>query len=244
VQSDGLHQLRNNVLLIETKDNSGIIVYSKNEFNFLTNFVLVNKNNPDEREFMDFKEVSLFINKPVKKNLILYRLLTNDEELDPFSSKLGFFIKLHDKIEIVYFDPIFIFKDIQNLDISLPENEFKTKIQQVGYVTKSVQDENIIFEEKFSINMSEDEAKNQNDAELAKSMLEINSNIIFDQKKEKSIQAKQNEPIDENFYSLEKNDKVNSTSGTKKGSGFFSRVKTKNKVDEHKDGSGSLNMFR
>ncbi|MBU1115346.1 MAG: hypothetical protein KKE09_09445, partial [Bacteroidetes bacterium] len=163
-------------MLIESYDNNnfGTIIYSENKFDFLTNFTRINRNEPEIHELIDFKEVSAYISKPVKKNLILYRLLTNDENLDPFSTKLGFFVKLKNKIEVVYFDPIFIIKDIDNLRLTIPKSEFKYIIQQVGYRTKALTEDTAIYEESFSIEMSEEEAENQNDSVFAESMLSLN----------------------------------------------------------------------
>ncbi|MCK5458115.1 MAG: hypothetical protein KAI45_13385, partial [Melioribacteraceae bacterium] len=160
-------------MLIETYENNkcGAIVFSKNKFDLLTNFVIVDKTKPDVSKNIDYKEVSKLINKPVKKNLILYRLLTNDPNLDPYSSKISFFLKLKDKIEVVYFDPIFLLKDLEHLNITIPKKEFRFKIQQVGYKTKLIEDETVIYEEHFCNDLSDKEAKDKNDSLIAESML-------------------------------------------------------------------------
>jgi len=160
-------------VLIETYDDnlSGAIVFSKNKFDLLTNFVIVNKADPELSKNLDYKEVSELISKPVKKNLILYRLLTNDPNLDPYSSKISYYLKLEKKIEIVYFDPIFLLKDLEHLKITLPKEKFRFKIQQVGYKTKRIVDDTVIYEEHFCNDLTEKEAEQKNDSIIAKNML-------------------------------------------------------------------------
>ncbi len=249
-------------MLIETYEysKSGTIIFSKNKFDFLTNFVIVDKSEPEVTKNLDFKEVSTYINKPVKKNLILYRLLTNDEDLDPFSSKIGFFIKLENKIEIVYFDPIFILKDLEFLKITLPKDEFLFKIQQVGYRTKTILDESVIYEEHFCIDLSDDEAKNQNDSIFAETMLSLKKNITDSKKEELNVSKldmfknvyPEMSKGESKFYNLEKFENYKSESYPKRETkivevkgdrDFFSRVSHKtSKKEEYK--SNTLKMFR
>ena len=246
-------------MLIETyEDNeSGSIIFSKNKFDFLTNFVIVDKSKPEISKNLDFKEISTFINRPVKKNLILYRLLTNDEDLDPFTSKIGFFVKLKDKIEIVYFDPIFILKDLEYLNISIPKEEFRFKIQQVGYKTKSIVDDSVIYEEHFCIDLSDDEAENQNDSIFAETMLSLKKHNVVATSKQVSQSSldlfknviHDNEEEDSKFYNLEKSENYKNESLPKRETkilevkddrDFFSRVSQKKKEFNN----STLRMFR
>jgi hypothetical protein len=248
-------------VLVESNENKnfGIIIYSENKFDFVTNFTMVNKSEPDVHEHIDFKEVSKFISRPLQKNLILYRLLTNDENLDPFSSKLGYFIKEEKKIEVVYFDPIFVVKDIENLKISIPEDKFRFKIQQVGYRTKSFTHDSAIYEETFSIDLSDIEAKNQNDSIFAETMLSFNVSAIKKNKKSNSkiknetfnnlSSVKEREEKD--FYHLDGSEENKNSSFIKKSNrddkydeegDFFSRVILKNERKEFK--SSTLKMFK
>lgn len=249
-------------MLIETNENKnfGTIIYSENKFDFLTNFTKVDKSEPDVREYVDFKEISEFISRPIKKNLILYRLITNDENLDPFSSKLGYFIKVEDRIEVVFFDPVFIMKDIDNLKLTIPRKDFRFKIQQVGYRTKLVKEESSIYEERFAINMSEIEAENQNDAVFAETMLKITGRIIKKKKKKEleNIKNKLNNAspsslnkIHDKFYHLDGNEKkknstfIGEVRRTNNGEGdFFARVRTKKNDNKEKDSSNKLKMFK
>ncbi len=248
-------------MLIESNENKnyGVIIYSENRFDFVNNFTKVNKSDPNTHENIDFKEVSEFISQPIEKNLILYRLITNDENLDPFSSKLGYFIKVSDRIEVVYFDPVFIIKDIDNLSITIPRDEFKFKIQQVGYKTSSVDGYSSIYEERFSIEMSDVEAKNQNDSLFAKTMLSVKK-ISEKSKNERDKISKhnlfknvvaENEENQIQFYHLDKNQHSRNTTFTERleeekpkseENDFFSRVKLKKDRKEYK--SNTLKMFK
>ncbi|MBU0472925.1 MAG: hypothetical protein KKF62_02045 [Bacteroidetes bacterium] len=248
-------------MLIESYDNNnfGTIIYSENKFDFLTNFTRINRNEPEIHELIDFKEVSAYISKPVKKNLILYRLLTNDENLDPFSTKLGFFVKLKNKIEVVYFDPIFIIKDIDNLRLTIPKSEFKYIIQQVGYRTKALTEDTAIYEESFSIEMSEEEAENQNDSVFAESMLSLNGsakkknlnynseadintfrNIASELNKlDKQFKSQNNEDIKKNKTFNEENIKAEIL---KEENDFFTRVMNNKERKNYKN--NTLKLFK
>jgi hypothetical protein len=246
-------------VLIETYENkSGSLVFSKNKFDFLTNFVHVSKSEPDVTRMLDFKEIGNFINKPVKKNLIVYRLLTNDEDLDPYSSKLGFFLKVKEKVEIVYFDPIFILKDIEHLKITIPMDEFVFKIQQVGFRTDSIIDDTVIFKEHFAIDMSEEEAENQNDSIFAETMLSVtNKNqveLMQDENRKKVFDSiKHTRNISNNkFYNLEKSESSSLNQPPKRETklvevkgdrDFFQRVASKKNRAKEYD-SSTLKMFR
>jgi len=244
-------------MLIELFDhNFGTIIYSENKFDFLNNFTIVNRSEPDVHEHIDFKEVSLYLSKPVKKNIILYRLLTNDENLDPFSSKLGYFLKLQSKIEVVYFDPIFIIKDIENLKLTIPQSEFRFIIQQVGFRTRNLTEDSAIFEESFSIEMNEEEAKNQNDSIFAESMLSLSpKRKVLNKNNEEELNTFKNvatelNNLDKQFYHIDGINNKNTTyieerftRDTKsEENDFFSRVKLKKDRKDYK--SSTLKMFK
>ena len=248
-------------MLIESYENrkDGFIIYSENKFDFITNFTRVRKENPDFREHLDFKEVSEVINSPTKKNLILYRLLTNDENLDPFSTKLGYFIKVENKIEVVYFDPVFIIKDLDNLKITIPKDEFRFKIQQVGYKTKSVSADSMVYEEQFSIEMSYTEAKNQNDSIFAETMLSfdgkktVSHNIVENNSKENIFEniSLEKESNSKNFYHIDRHGNMKNTSYTENNltekikeekNDFFFRVKLRKNRKEYE--STTLKLFK
>ena len=244
-------------MLIETNDkkNVGTIIFSENKFDFVTNFTKINKREPDHHVKIDFKEVSDFISQPIEKSLILYRLITNDENLDPFSSKLGYFIKVIDSIEVVYFDPIFIIKDIENLKFTIPKKEFRFKIQQVGFRTKSIKGETAIYEERFSINMSDIEAQNQNDSLFAETMLSIKGGLNIKKgvrnvdKDNNSFEKVSTEfsKKEKQFYRLDGNDKRKNSTYVKQANreeegSFFARVKLRKEKDEYK--SNTLKMFK
>ena len=248
-------------MLIESNEgkNFGVIIFSENKFDFVTNFTKINKSEPDVLHQIDFTEVSNFISQPIEKNLILYRLITNDEKLDPFSSKLGYFIKVDERIEVVYFDPVFVIKDIENLKITIPRSEFRFKIQQVGYRTKSTKGDSTVYEEQFSIEMSDVEAKNQNDSHFAKTMLSIKGISV---KNKMESKAKNKEDLFEDlvseknlnnskFYHLDRNNTNTNTSyidneskvkNVKEENDFFSRVKIKKERKEYQ--TSTLKMFK
>jgi hypothetical protein len=247
-------------MLLATERKNGFLLFSENKFDFITNFTKVNKTAPYKRDHVDFKQVSNIVNFPEEKNIILYRLLTNDSDLDPFSTKLGIFIKIKNKIEVVYFDPIFIIKDLDTLKITLPEDKFRFKIQQVGYTTQSFTDEEAIFEERFAIDMSLTEAKEQNDSLFAETLLSFKNQTsasfnLTEIGKEKIFKkiSQETESVNKTFYHIDSTGKERNTSyeglieekKTKtKSNDFFTRVKFKNKTDTKETDSTTLKLFR
>jgi hypothetical protein len=56
---------------------------------------------------IDYFEVCKFFRDPTPKNIIAYRCLTSNSELDAYSTKFGYFIIVDDeRLELIYFDPI------------------------------------------------------------------------------------------------------------------------------------------
>ncbi|MFA3783237.1 hypothetical protein ABRY23_09265 [Melioribacteraceae bacterium 4301-Me] len=153
-------------MLLETLDlrTNDILIYSQNKFNFNDNFKIIYKNEKIKRAFpINYLDVCSYVKDPSPKNLIIYRMLTNVDHLDAYSSKYGYFIKINNKMELVYFDPIFAVKDLRHLRFNLDPNYFRFKIQQVGLTSLTKKDNEANFAEVYSFDLKADEAQNQND---------------------------------------------------------------------------------
>ena len=153
-------------MLLETLDlkTKDILVYSQNLFNFNDSFKIIYKNEKIRRpKRISYFDVCDLVKEPAPKNLIIYRLLTNITNLDAYSTKYGYFIKINGKMELIYFDPIFAIKDLRHLRFELNPNHFRFKIQQIGLTSVTQWQSEPDFAEIFKFDLKAVEAQSQND---------------------------------------------------------------------------------
>jgi hypothetical protein len=159
-------------MFLETLDYraNDVLIYSQNKFNFNDNFKIIYKNEKVKRvRNISYFDVCAFVKNPAPKNLIVYRLLTNVNHLDAYSTKYGYFIQINGKAELIYFDPIFAIKDLRHLRFDLDPERFRFKIQQVGLtsLTKkydpSIKPTEADFAEVYAFDLKAIEAQYQND---------------------------------------------------------------------------------
>lgn len=163
---------------LEVKKND-VLIYSQNKFDFKDNFKIIFKNEKIKHpRTIDYFEVCEFIKDPSPKNIIVYRLLTNVSKLDAYSTKYGYFIKVNDNMELIYFDPVFAIKDLRHLKFDLDPDKFRFKIQQVGYTSLTRKDFETNYSEVFSIDLRAVEAQNQNDKIFAEAIYVFDENFI------------------------------------------------------------------
>lgn len=171
-------------MLLETLDllKNDVIIYSENKFDLQRNFKIIFKRSEIKTpKRIDFFEVCNFINEPVPKNLIVYRLLTNTNDFDAFSTKYGFFIKSDSGLELIYFDPIFALNDLSNFQLKIDPNLFRFKIQQVGFTSMPSRNNEAYYGEVYAFDLRSDEAKNQNDKIFAKAIFALDDSFIDDE---------------------------------------------------------------
>ena len=168
-------------MLLETLDlrTNDVLIYSKNMFNFNDSFKIIYKNekikSPQQISYFD---VCTYIKDPSPKNLIIYRLLTNVNNLDAYSTKYGYFIKIDGKIELIYLDPIFAIKDLRHLRFELDPQRFRFKIQQVGLTSLTKKETEANFAEVYSFDLKAIEAQNQNDKIFADAIFAFDDSFI------------------------------------------------------------------
>ena len=153
-------------MLLETLDlrNNDVLIYSQNLFNFNDSFKIIFKNEKKRRPHrISYFDVCSYVKDPSPKNLIIYRLLTNVNQLNAYSTKYGYFIKINNKVELVYFDPIFAIKDLRHLRFDLDPSRFRFKIQQVGLTSLTKKEAEPNFAEVYSFDLKAVEAQSQND---------------------------------------------------------------------------------
>lgn len=151
-------------LEIHDKNKNDIVIYSQNIFDMDENFRIIYKEALQKRhQNISLSDVYDFINYPLPKNLILYRLLTNYDAIKASDSKHGFLLFVDDRDELLYLDPIFALKDLPNLIKDYNLKSFRFKIQQCGIKTLTYVQEKERYTEVFSYDLYALEAQNQND---------------------------------------------------------------------------------
>lgn len=153
-------------MLLETLDvrKNDILIFSENKFDFEKNFKVIFKNHKIKKPYqVSYFEVCDFLKEPSPKNIIVYRLMTNVDDLDAYSTNYGYFIRINGEMELIYFDPVFAIKDLRHLRFSLNPNQFRFKIQQVGLTSLKESNYETDFREVYSFDLKAVESQNQND---------------------------------------------------------------------------------
>lgn len=171
------------------KNKNDIVVYSQNIFDPEENFRIIFINGLQKRhKKISYSDVCGLINYPAQKNLIVYRLLTNYDKIDAADSKYGFVLTVDNKNELIYFDPVFALKDLNNLVKNFNLQSFRFRIQQLGVKTLTFRNEKENFTEIFSHDLHAIEAQNQNDKIFADALYPENIDLS---------ENNQNEPAEE-----------------------------------------------
>jgi hypothetical protein len=170
-------------MILETLDvkRNDIFIYSLNQFDFHTNFKLINKDTQVKYpKAIHYNDVCRYVQDGRPKNLIVYRLLTNIPNLDPNYLKYSLTINLDRAKEALYFDPVFAIKELEELkDIELyPQLRFR--IQQVGLISVLSRFGQPYFQEVYSFDLQVPEVRAQNDKVFAEIIFAFDE-IHFDE---------------------------------------------------------------
>ena len=168
-------------MFLETLDlrTSDVLIYSQNMFNFDESFKIVFKNEKLKRpRRITYFDVCSYIKDPSPKNLVIYRLLTNVNNLNAYTTKYGYFIKINGKNELIYFDPIFAIKDLRHLRFDLDPDKFRFKIQQSGLTSLTKKESEPNFAEVYSFDLKAIEAQSQNDKIFADAIFAFDENYV------------------------------------------------------------------
>lgn len=182
-------------MLLETKylEDNDFIIYSRNSTDEAYNFRIVFKNDPDKyNRIITYSQVRNFVEEYFPKNLIAYRILSNFPDLI-ISSRYGCTILLEKEPELVFTDPVFAVKTIEEYIDDNRSVEFRFKVQKVGYSSIGEYKDKSNFKEEFCYDLNISEVINQNDETFAAALLqtkeysvdenqsktELKRNIIF-----------------------------------------------------------------
>ena len=183
-------------MLLETKNiqENDIIIYTRNSMDENYNFRIVFKNDPQtHNRIISFEHVKKLITEYFPKNLIAYRILCNFPDITIGNAKYGCVIMLDNEPELIFTDPVFAVQTIEEYIQYNHNNNFRFRIQQVGYTNLNMVDGKVNFQEEFAFDLKMDEAINQNDeifimplletritsSKRKKSESEIKKDIIF-----------------------------------------------------------------
>jgi hypothetical protein len=161
-------------MLLETKNikENDIIIYSRNSTDEDYNFRIVFKNDPQKHNrIISFNHIRKLITEYFPKNLVAYRILSNFPDVS-INAKYGCIILIDSKPELIFTDPVFAVKTIEEYLEYKPNVEFRFRIQKVGFTTVNEFKTKANFKEEFVYDLNIDEAINQNDEVFIKSLIE------------------------------------------------------------------------
>ncbi len=157
-------------MILETLDvkKNDIFVYSLNKFDLNRNFKMINKDAAIKYpKPIHFNDVCRFINDGRPKNLIVYRLLTNLPQIDQSFLKYGFLMNLDGSKEVIYFDPVFAIKELEEYS-DIGEYPFlRFRIQQIGLLSMMTSFGEAKFHEVYAFDLEASEVRWQNDRVFA-----------------------------------------------------------------------------
>ncbi len=189
-------------MLLETLDikKNDLIIYSQNLFDLEKNFKVIYKDDPKKvPQKITYNQVCKHLNEFTPKNLIVYRLLTNIRDFQISLSKYGYFLNINGVSELIYFDPVFAVKELEDYPDAINLYDLRFRIQQVGLTTLNRKENLPNYAEIYSVDLIANEAKFQNDKVFADAIflfskeeiptapkIDLSKNI----KEEKSVQKK------------------------------------------------------
>ncbi len=157
-------------MILETLDvkHNDVFIYSLNKFDLSRNFKLINKDAKIKYpKSLHFNDVCKFFMDGRPKNIIVYRLLTNLPHLDPRMVKHGYMVTIDGVREIVYFDPIFAIKELEEFSEIDSYPFLRFRIQQIGLISQLAKFGQPEFHEVYSFDLEVSEVRMQNDRVFA-----------------------------------------------------------------------------
>ncbi len=184
-------------MLLETLDIKidDIVIYSQNLFNQDNNFRIVYKDDVNKVSHkISFSEVCRHVNEFTPKNLIVYRLLTNIKDFEIYTAKYGFFLNINGIEEMIFFDPVYAVRELEEYSQSIDYNSLRFRIQQIGLTTLNRKGDFPNYAEIYCIDLEATEAKFQNDKVFADAIFSKNKNL---KPKDKNSDSQIGEPVKE-----------------------------------------------
>jgi hypothetical protein len=170
-------------MILETLDvkKNDIFIYSLNKFDLNRNFKLINKDAAIKYpKPIHFNDVCRYLGDGRPKNIIIYRLLTNLPRIDQTFIKYGFIMDIDGAKEVIYFDPVFALKELEDYS-DIGEYPFlRFRIQQVGLLSMLSNFGQARFHEVYAFDLEANEVRRQNDRVFAE-IIFVFDEIHFDE---------------------------------------------------------------
>lgn len=170
-------------MILETLDvkKNDIFVYSLNKFDLNRNFKLINKDAAIKYpKPIHFNDVCRYLNDGRPKNIIVYRLLTNLPRIDQTFIKYGFIMNIDGNKEVIYFDPVFAIKELEEYS-DIGEFPFlRFRVQQVGLLSMLSGFGETKYHEVYAFDLQATEVRKQNDRVFAEIIFAFDE-IHFDE---------------------------------------------------------------
>ena len=153
-------------MLLETKNISknGFIIFSRNSMDVNYNFRIVFKNDPKLfHRKINFDYTKKLITEIFPKNLVAYRVLTNNPDISISALKYSCTILVNGKPELIFTDPVFAVRSIEEYLEVNQNDDFRFRIQKVGYSMTNKAGKIASYQEEFLYDLNAEQAINQND---------------------------------------------------------------------------------
>jgi hypothetical protein len=194
-------------MLLETLDikKDDIVIFSQNLYNLDNNFRIVYKDDDiKESREISFTEVCRFVNEYTPKNLIIYRLLTNIQNFEISVPKYGVFLNINGIAEMIFFDPVYAVRELEESPQSIDYKGLRFRIQQVGLTTLNRKNGLPNYAEIYSIDLEATEAKFLNDKAFADAIFSTYDSLKPGRKNSNSFgNPPAGNPVNKNVNSVE-----------------------------------------
>lgn len=177
-------------MVLETLDvkKNDIFVYSINKFDLFNNFFLINKDSSVKKAIpIHYNEVCRYVLDGKPKSLIAYRLLTNYDGFNVALVKYGIIVNINGQKEVIYFDPVFALRELQDYGDLEYVTDLRFKIQQIGLLSTLRSFGEVNFTETYSFDLEANEVQNINDRVFAELVFVFDEAILDNDPKTPSL---------------------------------------------------------
>ncbi len=169
-------------MILETLDvkKNDIFIYSVNKFDLFNNFFLINKDSPAKKAVpIHYNDVCRYVLDGKPKSLVAYRLLTNFDGFNAALVKYGLIVNVDGHKEVVYFDPVYAMRELQEYGDLEYFPDLRFKIQQIGLISMLRNFGEASFNENYSFDLEANEVQYINDRVYAEIMF-VFDDIVLD----------------------------------------------------------------
>ncbi len=171
-------------MILETLDvkQNDIFIFSENRFDLEDNFRLINKDEKIKKTIgIHFNDVCAFVYDEKPKSLVVYRLLTNFPSFNSSLVKYGVIVNINGAPEVIYFDPVYALRELDEYYEMQGFPDLRFRIQQVGLISSFRIQGEANFQEVYAFDLEAIEVEHQNDrvfAELIFAFEDIDFDLV------------------------------------------------------------------